>query len=82
MMQTHAVGIDLGTTYSCIACLNEHGAPESLANQEGELQTPSVVLFDEGACIIDDLPADLPVGSKIDVSLHYDAQARLHRRYC
>ena len=43
---THAVGIDLGTTYSCIAYLNEHGEPVTLANQEGELATPSVVLFD------------------------------------
>ena len=43
---THAVGIDLGTTFSCIAYLNEHGEPITLANQEGELATPSVVMFD------------------------------------
>ena len=46
MLKTHAVGIDLGTTYSCISYLNEHGEPVTLANQEGELSTPSVVLFD------------------------------------
>ena len=46
MLTTHAVGIDLGTTYSCIAHLNEHGEPVTLPNQEGELSTPSVVLFD------------------------------------
>ncbi len=46
MLETHAVGIDLGTTYSCISYLNEHGEPVTLANQEGELSTPSVVLFD------------------------------------
>ena len=40
MLKTHAVGIDLGTTYSCIAYLNEHGEPVTLANQEGELSTP------------------------------------------
>ncbi|MCH8830259.1 MAG: Hsp70 family protein, partial [Planctomycetes bacterium] len=47
MMTTHSVGIDLGTTYSCIAYLDEHGQPVTLPNQEGELSTPSVVLFDE-----------------------------------
>lgn len=52
MLKTHAVGIDLGTTYSCIAHLNEHGQPVTLANQEGELQTPSVVLFDDSGEIV------------------------------
>jgi len=52
MLKTHAVGIDLGTTYSCISYLNEHGEPVTLANQEGELSTPSVVLFDSGEIIV------------------------------
>ncbi|MGZ0166293.1 MAG: Hsp70 family protein [Planctomycetales bacterium] len=52
MLKTHAVGIDLGTTYSCISYLNEHGEPVTLANQEGELSTPSVVLFDEGGEVV------------------------------
>src|SRR5215212_818581 len=52
MLTTHAVGIDLGTTYSCIAHLNEHGEPVTLANDEGELSTPSVVLFDGGEVIV------------------------------
>ena len=46
MKQTYAVGIDLGTTYSCIASLNEHGQPVTIPNQEGELSTPSAVFFD------------------------------------
>ena len=46
MVPTQAVGIDLGTTYSVIAHLNESGEPVTLPNQEGELSTPSVVLFD------------------------------------
>jgi molecular chaperone DnaK len=41
-----AVGIDLGTTYSVIAHLNESGEPVTIPNQEGELATPSVVLFE------------------------------------
>lgn len=44
--KSHAVGIDLGTTYSSIAWLNEHGQPVTIANQEGELATPSVVFID------------------------------------
>jgi len=52
MKKTHAVGIDLGTTYSCIAWLNEHGHPVTIPNQEGELSTPSVVYFDESDPIV------------------------------
>ncbi len=46
MLKTHAVGIDLGTTYSCLSYLNEHGEPVTLPNQEGEMTTPSIVMFD------------------------------------
>src|SRR5262249_23471241 len=52
MLATHAVGIDLGTTYSCIAYLNEHGEPVTIPNQEGELSTPSVVLFEPDASAV------------------------------
>ena len=44
----HIFGIDLGTTYSCIAFVNDFGQPEVIMNQEGELITPSVVAFEEG----------------------------------
>lgn len=52
MKKTQAVGIDLGTTYSCIAWLNEHGHPVTIPNQEGELSTPSVVFFDDNDAIV------------------------------
>jgi molecular chaperone DnaK len=52
MKQTQAVGIDLGTTYSCVASLNEYGQPVTIPNQEGELATPSVVFFDEDIPIV------------------------------
>ena len=52
MLKTHAVGIDLGTTYSCLSYLNEHGEPVTLANQEGELTTPSIVMFDGKEVIV------------------------------
>lgn len=44
--RTFAVGIDLGTTYSCISYLTPQGQPVTVPNQEGELTTPSVVLFE------------------------------------
>ena len=39
-------GIDLGTTYSAIAYVDEHGKPVVVPNAESERITPSVVLFD------------------------------------
>ncbi|MCA9051437.1 MAG: Hsp70 family protein [Planctomycetaceae bacterium] len=52
MKHIQAIGIDLGTTYSCIAWLNEHGHPVTIPNQEGELSTPSVVYFDHDEPIV------------------------------
>lgn len=46
------VGIDLGTTYSAIAIVNEYGRPEVLVNREGERITPSVVFFDHDGPIV------------------------------
>ena len=41
-----AVGIDLGTTFSVVAHLDERGQPLTLVNSEGDRITPSIVLFD------------------------------------
>jgi molecular chaperone DnaK (HSP70) len=46
---TKVFGIDLGTTYSCIARLDEYGRPDVIRNIESQPTTPSAVLFDEGA---------------------------------
>src|SRR5437870_13198395 len=46
-----AVGIDLGTTYSALARLDDLGRPLTVVNAEGDLVTPSVVLF-EGTNVI------------------------------
>ena len=45
-------GIDLGTTYSAIAYVDEHGKPVVVPNQESERITPSVVLFDGDNVIV------------------------------
>ena len=41
------VGIDLGTTFSAIAHVNEHARPEIIPNDENDRMTPSVIMFDE-----------------------------------
>lgn len=41
----YVYGIDLGTTYSCIACIDKDGTPTVLKNVEGDNTTPSVVSF-------------------------------------
>lgn len=40
-------GIDLGTTYSCIAVVDEHNKPVVISNVDGERITPSVVYFED-----------------------------------
>ena len=39
-------GIDLGTTYSCIAVVDEYGKPVVIRNYDGKNITPSVVQFE------------------------------------
>ena len=40
-------GIDLGTTNSCIAIIDEDDSVTVVTNMEGQLTTPSVVAYDE-----------------------------------
>jgi molecular chaperone DnaK (HSP70) len=47
-----ALGIDLGTTFSVVAQVNEAGLPVVLPNAEGSPTTPSVVLFDAGQAVV------------------------------
>ena len=47
-----AVGIDLGTTFSAIAYLDDLGRPQTLINAEGDKLTPSAILFEGDEVIV------------------------------
>lgn len=47
-----AIGIDLGTTFSVVACLDDLGRPQTLMNGEGDKLTPSVVFFEDSEIIV------------------------------
>jgi len=52
MTQHKAIGIDLGTTNSCVAWVDEAGHTAMVPNAEGDLLTPSVVLFDDAEVVV------------------------------
>jgi len=67
------VGIDLGTTFSAISTLDDHGLPVTLPNRDGEMLTPSAVYIHEGNAVVGQ--------AALDVSLeHPDKVATLIKR--
>lgn len=61
MHQMTAVGIDLGTTYSALAILDEHAKPHIVPNAEGERLTPSAVFFDQDTIVVGQIAKDAMV---------------------
>lgn len=51
-MSSLAIGIDLGTTFSAVAHVNQHGVPEILPNTHGDRITPSIILFEGDDIVI------------------------------
>jgi molecular chaperone DnaK len=52
MSQPKAIGIDLGTTNSAVAWVDETGHSAMVRNLEGDLLTPSIVLFDDAEVVV------------------------------
>src|SRR5262245_11103568 len=62
------VGIDLGTTFSAVAALDERGRPTTLPNRDGEMLTPSAVLIDGGEAVVGQAALDVALERPDDVA--------------
>lgn len=71
------IGIDLGTTFSCVAVW-ENGHPEVIANKMGKRTTPSWVCFTKDGVFVGD--AAFSKGSRFPESAIYDAKRMIGRK--
>lgn len=74
MGKTTVVGIDLGTTNSAIAYVNEFGHPEVLPTSEGKKITPSVVqIRADGSTLVGE-------AAKLEMALEKESTAHFFKR--
>ncbi len=77
-IEGHCVGIDLGTTYSCVGVM-QHGNIEIISNEHGNRTTPSYVAFTESDRLIG-MEAKLQSSTNPENTV-YDAKRLIGREY-
>ncbi|KAL4355783.1 hypothetical protein AHAS_Ahas09G0021200 [Arachis hypogaea] len=76
----HAVGIDLGTTYSCVAVWQEqHCRVEIIHNDQGNRTTPSYVAFTANQRLIGDAAKNQAAANPINTV--FDVKRLIGRKY-
>ncbi|PAV58114.1 hypothetical protein WR25_25262 [Diploscapter pachys] len=73
-----AIGIDLGTTFSCVATIAPNGEPEAIANFEGTNTTPSVVAYSDDGISVGKTAVRLPISPK---NVIYDSKRFIGRQF-
>src|SRR5262245_39418244 len=63
------VGIDLGTTFSAIATLDDHGNAITLPIREGEMLTPRAVQSEEGGAEVCQAARDVALDQPVRVAM-------------